>query len=332
VTEPPDDGHGEYVAVAEQALRSGDASTALDALGWWELAAGVADGCANAEGRVAVFALFRAQGRTLASTPALGALMAAPYPGTDAASEPRAVAVVARTSRRRGPVAVAVGPLAGTRLLVDRPGHGAAIVDAADVVVRPVDVPGRLDLHEVEIDGAWEPSIDEAAAARARPASRSLGRVALALELLGAAEGALGLAIEHARVREQFGQPIGSFQAVRHLLAWATTDCVAIERAALAAVTIGPAAGGPPERYDEIVKALAGRNARRACERSLQVLGAIGFTAEHDHHHFHSRVLALDALLGTSAELTRDLGRWVRDEGSLPALPRALLATADGAG
>lgn len=50
------------------------------------------------------------------------------------------------------------------------------------------------------------------------------------------------------------------------------------------------------------------RNGRRACERALQVLGGIGFTAEHDHHHFHSRIFALDALLGTSADLTHQLG------------------------
>ena len=69
-----------------------------------------------------------------------------------------------------------------------------------------------------------------------------------------------------------------------------------------------------------MVKALAGRNGRRACERSLQVLGGIGFTAEHEHHHHHSRVLALDALLGSSAELTHDLGAWLRTSGR-PGLP-----------
>jgi alkylation response protein AidB-like acyl-CoA dehydrogenase len=131
------------------------------------------------------------------------------------------------------------------------------------------------------------------------------------LEMLGAAEGALARAVEHAHAREQFGQPIGKFQAVRHLLAWAMTDCAAIETAAMAAVALDAAA---PPRYDAIVKALAGRNARRACERSLQALGAIGFTAEHEHHHFHSRVLALDSLLGTSSELTHELGQWLREQ------------------
>jgi alkylation response protein AidB-like acyl-CoA dehydrogenase len=135
----------------------------------------------------------------------------------------------------------------------------------------------------------------------------------------------LALAVEHAQAREQFGQPIATFQAVRHLLAWATTDCTALERVAAEAVVLDEAA---PQRYGDIAKALAGRNGRRACERALQVLGAIGFTAEHTHHHFHSRVLALDSLLGTSADLTHDLGRWLREESGGSQLPTALLVPA----
>ena len=78
---------------------------------------------------------------------------------------------------------------------------------------------------------------------------------------------------------------------------------------------------------DEVVKALAGRNGRRACDRALQAFGGIGFTAEHEHHHFHSRVLLLDALLGSSAELTHDLGAWLRRTGADPGYPAAVLAT-----
>ena len=56
-----------------------------------------------------------------------------------------------------------------------------------------------------------------------------------------------------------------------------------------------------------------------------QVLGGIGFTAEHDHHHHHSRVLLLDALLGSSAELTHGLGAWLRTTGADPRLTAAVL-------
>jgi alkylation response protein AidB-like acyl-CoA dehydrogenase len=312
----------EFVAVAQRALEGGSPSTALASLGWWQLLRDLDEG----ESRRALFSVFRAQGRALTSSTALAALLAAPY--LDALElDPGTVAATAiRASRRRGMVHVAIGDFAGMQILVDRPGLGASALNLDDVRLERIEVPGRLDLHAVHVDEAhWRPTIAEDTAAPARRQSVALGRVALALEMLGAAEGALELATEHARSREQFGRPIGAFQAVQHLLAWAMTDCAAIEGAAHAAVAFGATL---PPRFDAIVKALAGRNARRACERTLQTLGAIGFTAEHAHHHFHSRVLALDSLLGTSADLTHDLGRWLREESGGSQLPTALLVPA----
>ena len=183
-----------------------------------------------------------------------------------------------------------------------------------------------MTVHEVDVESsAWQPDPSETHAGLREARGAFLGRVASALEMLGAAEGALDLAVEHALHREQFGQAIGRFQAVRHLLARALTDIVAISATTSAALQLGYAA---PPRFDEVVKALAGRNARRACEATLQVLGGIGFTAEHRHHHFHSRVLALDSLLGSSADLTHDLGRAFREDGVDPLVPALSLLTA----
>ena len=203
---------------------------------------------------------------------------------------------------------VVVGDAVSRRLLVDIPGLGVAMVDRVEL--RPIEVAGRLQLADFEAATAGD-ILPEAAAAPLRAQAVRLGRVALALEMLGAADACVRLALEYSGQREQFGKPIGSFQAVRHLLAWASVDCVAIETVARRAVAMGATM---PDHYDSALKALAGRNGRKACERALQVFGGIGFTAEHDHHHFHGRVLALDALLGTSAELTNDLGRWLRTE------------------
>jgi hypothetical protein len=319
VTSSLEHGEDEFVEVAVKAFRAGGGAEALDNLGWWQVLADLSD----EESRVGVFALFRAEGRELATSNALGGLMAQPYLDLVGGTPGSIVATITRASPRRGSVTVAVGDPTGGQLLVDRPGFGAWIVDAGDVELRAVDVPGRLVLHELGIDPSrWRASIGEPDAARARARSVFLGRVAMAFEMLGAAEAASALAVEHARAREQFGRPIGTFQAVRHLLAWATTDCVAVERVAAMAVKLDAAA---PPGYGEITKALAGRNGRRACERSLQVLGAIGFTAEHPHHHFHSRVLALDSLLGTSAELSRALGARLREDRTDPHIPATLL-------
>ena len=309
----------EYLAAASLAVRTSGGSGALEALGWWGLLPHLDD----PDLRTAAFALFRAQGRELASSPALGGLLAQPYIAGMAIAPGVVLATVRRGSEANGPKFVVVGDPVGRQLLIDRPGHGAAIVGLDNLDLRLIELPGRLVVYEVTLDPTEAAtSIPEPQARAARTRSNFLGRVALALEILGAAEGAVDLAIEYARSREQFGKPIGQFQAVRHLLAWASTDCTAVANVAREVVALDTAA---PPRYDEVTKAIAGRNGRKACERALQVLGGIGFTAEHDHHHFHSRVLALDSLLGTSAELTHGLGAWLRTERPDPAFTSAIL-------
>ena len=300
-----------FLAASQDALRAASRADPLATLGWWSLL----DDLGDPEARAALFSLFRAEGRELADTGALGGLLAAPYLGavTTSGAAPRldsVAATIPRQSPRRGPVDVLVGPPTVDQLLVDDPDSGVMLVPAAAATFVPVDVAGRLTLHEVEFDpSAATHLLEHDAAAAARVRSRFLGRVAVGFELLGAAEAAVAVAVGHATAREQFGRPIATFQAVRHLLAWAVTDCTAIEAVATEACALD---GDAPAHYDEVVKALAGRNARRACQRSLQVLGAIGFTAEHEHHHYYSRVLALDALVGTSTELTWSLGARLR--------------------
>ncbi len=258
--------HDEFLEVACRALSGSDATRALDSLGWWDLLVDL-----DGDSRTAVFAVFRAQGRELASSPALGGLLAQPFLEGTAIAPGSVVAAVRRRSTRRGPVWVVVGDVGERRLLFDDPERGVIVVDAQAVALSPVDIPGRTVVHEVSVDlSAHQPLLGPADAETAGRRSAYLGRVAAASEMLGAAERAVDLAVEHACNREQFGQPIGTFQAVRHLLAWAKTDCVALDAVVRKAVLM---LDGPPPRYDEVVKALAGRNGRRACERSLQVLG-----------------------------------------------------------
>jgi len=308
-----------FLESARAAFRHDPGIGALGALGVWDLL----DEFADREARAATFAMFRAHGRELGRSAALACFMAHLYVAGDGFASGSVAVAMPRRSARRGDVLLLVGEPSMKHVLVDRPGLGAGFVSIDDVELQPVTVPGRLILHELTFapeDLTVE--IPEARAKTARQRSAFLGRIAAAFEILGAAEGALDLALEHASTREQFGQPIGKFQAVRHLLAWARTDCAAVLEASRQAAALDTAA---PSRFDEVVKALAGRNGRRVCERALQVLGGIGFTAEQDHHHFHSRVLALDAVLGTSAELARGLGAWLREGRTDPGFPRALL-------
>jgi hypothetical protein len=135
------------------------------------------------------------------------------------------------------------------------------------------------------------------------------GRRALAWWLTGTARAMLSLARQHALDRSQFGRPIASFQAVRHRLA---ETLVAIEGAE-AAQRVADDDGGDLSAL--LAKAAAGRAALTAARHCQQVLGGIGFTAEHDLHRHVRRAYVLDGLLDSAAELTRQAGRQVRSQG-----------------
>jgi hypothetical protein len=313
-----DDRYEEFLAAASQAM-SGPGDEALEALGFWDLLPHLDD----PDARDAVFASFRAQGRALASSRGLSGLVAQPFIEASPMAPGSVLAAVPRMSRRRGLVWNILGDIGDRSVLFDAPGTGTFIVPGSEVELHPVEVAGRATVHEVTADlSAHRPFLTDEAARPIRERSTYLGRLALASDILGASERVVAMAVEYAEVREQFGQPIGTFQAVRHLLAWATTDCTAVDTAVRSGILVLP---DPPIQFGATIKALAGRNGRRACERSLQVFGGIGFTEEHDHHQFHSRVLLLDALLGSSSELSNSLGAWLRTTGADPAFATALL-------
>jgi hypothetical protein len=142
----------------------------------------------------------------------------------------------------------------------------------------------------------------------------SAGRQAVGWWLVGASRAMLSLARSHALDRVQFGRPIGSFQAVRHRLA---ETLVAIEGAE---ATLQAATDQPDDLICLLAKAAAGQAALTAARHCQQVLGGIGFTAEHQLHHHVKRALVLDGLLGSSRELTREAGAHLRAVGSAPRL------------
>ncbi|MEU7630707.1 acyl-CoA dehydrogenase [Nocardia sp. NPDC049220] len=133
-----------------------------------------------------------------------------------------------------------------------------------------------------------------------------------AAELAGLAGWCLETAVEYAKVREQFGRKIGSFQAVKHICAWMLCRTELIR--AVAADTAAAVDEGGTELpiAAAIAAAIALDAAVRTAEDCIQVLGGIGFTWEHDAHLYLRRAVALRQLLGGSArwrarvaELTR---------------------------
>ncbi len=310
----------EFLAAAVGVMASVAGAKALDDLTWWDLLPALDDD----EAAGAVFATLRAQGRQLADTPAIGGLLAQPFLDAAGRSPGECLAAIPRRAPGGAQKRVVLGDAGDRPVLIDEPGRGVFVVDADAVARETISVAGRLSIAEIDVDlGGRSPDIAEGDAAPLRDRATYLARVGLAAEILGAAEQVVANATEYAGLREQFGRPIGTFQALRHVLAWGTTDCVAIDATVRRAIELRL---DPPARFDATTKALAGRNGRRACDRALQAFGGIGFTAEHDHHHFHGRVLVLDALLGTSAELTHELGVWLRTSGEDPAYPAAVLS------
>jgi hypothetical protein len=137
---------------------------------------------------------------------------------------------------------------------------------------------------------------------------RARVRVLLAAEACGVGRGALALAADYARTREQFGRPIGAYQAIAHRLAQAMADLEAAWSLVLHAawaVDDDPAAA---DLAAAMAKAAAGDAAIQAAEACVQTHGGMGITREADPHLYLKRALAIDARFGRSAALHAEVG------------------------
>lgn len=128
---------------------------------------------------------------------------------------------------------------------------------------------------------------------------RDLAAVLLAAEACGTSARSLETATEHAKVREQFGRPIGQFQGVKHLCA---DMLVRVEQARALTWDAARAAGEAPEvrSMAAALAASAALDAACTCAKdAIQILGGIGFTWEHDAHLHLRRALVARQLLGS---------------------------------
>ena len=121
---------------------------------------------------------------------------------------------------------------------------------------------------------------------------------AAALEAVGIAQRALDLALEHTKSREQFGKPIGSYQAVSHQVADTYMDVELTRSLAYWAAWCVAENDEQVEVAVPAAKSAASEAAVRACERSIQVHGGIGFTWEHVLHRMYKRAQWLESFQG----------------------------------
>jgi alkylation response protein AidB-like acyl-CoA dehydrogenase len=132
----------------------------------------------------------------------------------------------------------------------------------------------------------------------ALPRVLDAGAIAIAAECLGGAERALELAVEYVRVREHFGRPVGSFQAVQHLAAEAAA---AIEPAR---ALLWYAAWAFDHRPREaplaaaMAKVACGEVFRAVSRTAIEMFGGVGFTFENDMHLYFKRALANSTAFG----------------------------------
>jgi alkylation response protein AidB-like acyl-CoA dehydrogenase len=170
------------------------------------------------------------------------------------------------------------------------PDSGSGLIDAAIVAE---------ELGRVAYPGPWLDAVS------------STGDAALVLlgaDALGAASAVMDLAVEYAKVRHQFGQPIGAFQSVAHL-------CVdMLETVELARGTVLHAAwaadAGDPVAHRAALRLKASSDRLLGVgETAIQVLGGIGYTWEHDAHLFVKRLMAWTTARGTASAARIELAR-----------------------
>ena len=184
----------------------------------------------------------------------------------------------------------------GAAAIVLPEGDGVRVVRASDAEFDPVELIDATRAYaRVSAEGGDALPGDPAAGV-------SRVAVAVAAELTGIAQRAMEMAVEYAKEREQFGRPVGAYQAVSHRCARMLLDT---EEARSLAYYAGWAADAEPESLPmaaAMAKARASDAAWDVTASALQVLGGIGFTWEHDLHFLLKRARATGQLMGTSGQ------------------------------
>jgi alkylation response protein AidB-like acyl-CoA dehydrogenase len=182
-------------------------------------------------------------------------------------------------------------------VLLDKTGAVHAVEATAVTVHAEPSVDRGIRVARVD----WEPSKATVVEAADPDVAFDLATFAVAAQLVGLAETMLDLSVDYAMTREQFGKPIGSFQAVKHQLADVfVANAFAKPVVARAAWSIAqelPTAA----RDTSHAKYAAGRAAAKSARTALQVHAGIGYTFEHDLHMWMKRTWSLTSLWGDVA-------------------------------
>ncbi|HEX7322919.1 MAG TPA: acyl-CoA dehydrogenase [Mycobacterium sp.] len=260
------------------------------------------------------------------------ALIAANDPGADVLTELAGGAAIAAYALDSTMTATRSGP--GKGLVITGEAHAVAAARQASMLVLPAVIDGdrrwvvlpadRLDIEPVQSVDPLRPIAnvradaaeagDDAVLGSLNPAiAQALICTLLGAEAVGVARWATDTAAAYAKIREQFGRPIGQFQAIKHKCAEMIADT---ERATAAVWDAARAlddacADGWSARASEssavefaaaVAATLAPAAAQRCTQDCIQVHGGIGFTWEHDAGVYYRRALILAASFGRRAD------------------------------
>jgi alkylation response protein AidB-like acyl-CoA dehydrogenase len=172
----------------------------------------------------------------------------------------------------------------------DAPGLAAELLSTMDKTRKLAHI--RFDKAPARLLGT------EGEAARAVDRMLDLAVVALAAEQAGGAQRVLDVAVNYAKIREQFGRPIGSFQAIKHKCA---NMLMEIEAAKSAVYYAGWAAAEDDQELPvlaSVAKSYCSEAYLHAAAENIQIHGGIGFTWEHPAHLYFKRAKSSELLLG----------------------------------
>ncbi|MGI5486157.1 acyl-CoA dehydrogenase [Microtetraspora malaysiensis] len=172
-------------------------------------------------------------------------------------------------------------------------------LDAAQATVTPIP---SLDLTrgvaKVEVASVAVPA-ERVLDGLEGPDVLNLAAIVLGADAAGVASWCVSAAADYAKVRVQFGRPIGQFQGIKHKI---SRMLVALEQAR-ATVWDATRATGEELAYAAAIAGVTAPDAAVQCAKdAIQTFGGIGYTFEHDAHLYYRRALSVRALLGSSAD------------------------------
>lgn len=273
-------------------------------------------------------AIFEELGAALVAAPLLGTTLAAiaitRYGGAAAkkqylpgvASGETRITLV--TGENSDPITLQADGLYGSATVFDAGAADLIIVPAAqhthatlfavatsvpEVHLQQLDsLDGTRRVAKLTLSAAQGHRLDQGNTADVTADPLEIGRICLAAECLGGMRSLLRLSVTHAKERIQFGQPIGTFQAIKHRCADMYVDyevSASLLAQAVASASDSTADTTAIQLATSAAKAQCAEAYRRMAESTIQIHGGIGFTWEHPAHLYYRRAVANQALLGS---------------------------------